>query len=534
MKPTFKLPPHVLTTEKELDYLRQISEMFVMFLLPRSYSLPPAKYFLREVLACKVLNEAVDILCDPDFFNQHVITYIESQKVANLMHRKTFEYANTFEDFLKIIQKTDDVETLKGFRYEIVNKIMHATTLQNMKRAKGVDADAEKSTGINKTELNEAKKLKRFIDQLQSAKKECECRLLSLGWDGGVQYHVLPLTQILDHVLGRKYMTMFLETMASQGLVGYWMAVEDLKVAQRKNWHQVGAEIFYTYIRNPQGEIKVDKSTRKRMEAFLLGDKGPEVFYEVQKQVWRTLEEKYYQPFVHSKYYNEMVTAIDADEGITEVDGVGGGMDERQNSGDSNTSSESNHVGEHSNYSRRKLSELQEKLNNKAQALTALHTSLKPESRVLKMLQQEVEWLQGEKRQLEAHISRTEIWGENLGKWRAIVQNAEIVDDKETPTFVIVVHMQSDDEDEEETSSGWVVSRSLTQFQELHRKLRPLCAEVKGLELPSQTFKFLFAKSEKTTLDKAKLQIQKYLEVSLRNIIIIVLLNLNCMLFSLS
>lgn len=51
---------------------------------------------------------------------------------------------------------------------------------------------------------------------------------------------------------------------------------------------------------------------------------------------------------------------------------------------------------------------------------------MKPESKVLSKLESEVEWLQGEKRQLEAHLTRTEIWAENLGKWRAVVQSAEV------------------------------------------------------------------------------------------------------------
>lgn len=66
---------------------------------------------------------------------------------------------------------------------------------------------------------------------------------------------------------------------------------------------------------------------------------------------------------------------------------------------------------------------------------------------------------------------------------------------------------------DEGISTGWVVLRTLTQFQELHRKLRQLCSGVKSLELPSQSFKFLFGKSDKNSLEKAKTQIQKYLEV---------------------
>lgn len=98
----------------------------------------------------------------------------------------------------------------------------------------------------------------------------------------------------------------------------------------------------------------------------------------------------------------------------------------------------------------------------------------------------------------------------------------KVVDEKETLVFVIIVDMIEKDsvEGEEEISSGWVVSRTLTQFQELHRKLRPLCSNLKNLELPSQSFKFLFGKSDKNSLEKAKAQIQKYLQVSLNDVMI--------------
>lgn len=51
--PLFKLSPHLLSKQKEIEYLREISELLMMFLLPRGYLLSPAKYFVREVLACK-------------------------------------------------------------------------------------------------------------------------------------------------------------------------------------------------------------------------------------------------------------------------------------------------------------------------------------------------------------------------------------------------------------------------------------------------------------------------------------------------
>lgn len=63
---------------------------------------------------------------------------------------------------------------------------MQATTLQNMNRTRGVDPDTEKNSStntINKAELNAARKLKRYINQLTFAKHQCEKRLCDLGWD---------------------------------------------------------------------------------------------------------------------------------------------------------------------------------------------------------------------------------------------------------------------------------------------------------------------------------------------------------------
>lgn len=50
------------------------------------------------------------------------------------------------------------------------------------------------------------------------------------------------------------------------------------------------------------------------MEAFLLGDKGPEVFYEVQDTVVDTIQEKYYQSFLMSEQYKGLVAELATEE----------------------------------------------------------------------------------------------------------------------------------------------------------------------------------------------------------------------------
>lgn len=51
--PVFILSAHLMSPAAELEYLRKLSELYILFLLPRCYSLSPMKYLLREILACK-------------------------------------------------------------------------------------------------------------------------------------------------------------------------------------------------------------------------------------------------------------------------------------------------------------------------------------------------------------------------------------------------------------------------------------------------------------------------------------------------
>lgn len=121
---------------------------------------------------------------------------------------------------------------------------------------------------------------------------------------------ILPLPYILENVIGRRHLSQFLEQVSSQGLIGYWAAVQELRAAKKSNWHQLGAEIFYTYIKSPTAEMKVDKNMRKRMESFLMGDNGPHAFYEVQETVVKTLQDKYYPSFIVSEQYKKMQEAL--------------------------------------------------------------------------------------------------------------------------------------------------------------------------------------------------------------------------------
>lgn len=382
-------------------------------------------------------------------------------------------------------------------------------------------------------------KLKKYIQQLSFAKNQCEKCLSRLGWDGNVSNDMdLSILDILSTVAGRRHFTIFLEPMRAASLVGFYTTVEELKHAPKGSWHQLGAEIFYTYIRCPNSEIPVDKSTRKKMESFLVGDSGPEVYYDVQRECLVTMEDKYYQPFLLSEEYARLKNSLTTDDlkEITLNTYISSSV-ESQDETASNASSTSGDVdplimdlSNHSTYARNKLEQLDEKLMNKNQALEALKQSLKPDSKLLQMLEKEIDWLKGEKRQLESHLVRTEVWGEYLGKWRAIVESVDLSEDKEPqPHFMIVVQVdEMNDCGKEDVatamdaadsiSTGWVVVRTLAQFHDLHKKLRPMCAELKTIDLPANNLLKLFLfKNDKTLLEKTKQQIQKYLSFILED-----------------
>lgn len=69
----------------------------------------------------------------------------------------------------------------------------------------------------------------------------------------------LTLIDILSTDAGRRYFMLFLEPLKASGLIGFYTSVEELRHVSKSEYHQLGSEIFYTYIRAPSSEIKIDK-----------------------------------------------------------------------------------------------------------------------------------------------------------------------------------------------------------------------------------------------------------------------------------
>lgn len=185
-----------------MEFLRKLCEIMVILLLPRGYSLPPLKVLFSEILSFKsrysltahgsiylthfgfsVFFPMIKMLTAPDYINQKVVQNIETRLAAAAISKRSYEYAASFEDFLKIINNSGNLEELSLIRKSIVNDLMHATSMQNLQRAKGLDPDTEDHT-LTKSELTAAVRLKRYVQQLTLAKAQCEKNLAKFGWNG--------------------------------------------------------------------------------------------------------------------------------------------------------------------------------------------------------------------------------------------------------------------------------------------------------------------------------------------------------------
>ncbi len=65
-----------------------------------------------------VLKPLVDVLSDPDYINRMLLAQLEHREQVNEHHKKAYTYAPSYEEFIKLISSSSDVQFLKQLRYE--------------------------------------------------------------------------------------------------------------------------------------------------------------------------------------------------------------------------------------------------------------------------------------------------------------------------------------------------------------------------------------------------------------------------------
>ncbi|XP_025063814.1 sorting nexin-25 isoform X2 [Alligator sinensis] len=269
----FLLHPCLRNSDEEVRFLQKCSQILVCCLLPskdaQSLSL---RIVLAEILATKVLKPVVELLSDPDYINQMLLSQMEYREQVNEHHKKDYTYAPSYEEFIKLINSNADIEFLKQLRYQIVVEIVQATTISGFPQMKRQKDTKGKETAAMKADLLRARNVKRYINQLTVAKKQCEKRIRLLGGpaydqqddgtpdegDGPPSQKILQFEDILANPSYRKHFRVYMERMDKRALISLWESVEYLKNANKSQSCEEAIDECSTRI-NEQASYAVNK-----------------------------------------------------------------------------------------------------------------------------------------------------------------------------------------------------------------------------------------------------------------------------------
>uniref|UniRef100_A0A8D1W5J4 Sorting nexin 25 n=1 Tax=Sus scrofa TaxID=9823 RepID=A0A8D1W5J4_PIG len=516
----FVLHACLRNSDDEVRFLQTCSRVLVFCLLPskdvQSLSL---RIMLAEILTTKVLKPVVELLSNPDYINQMLLAQLEHREQMNEHHKRAYTYAPSYEEFIKLINSNSDVEFLKQLRYQIVVEIIQATTISSfpqLKRHKG------KETAAMKADLLRARNMKRYINQLTVAKKQCEKRIRNLGGpsydqqedgaldegEGPQSQKILQFDDILASTFYREHFRNYMERMDKRALISFWESVEYLKNANKSEIPQLVGEIYQNFFVESK-EISVEKSLYKEIQQCLVGNKGIDVFCKIQGDVYETLKDRYYPSFIVSDLYEKLMMKEEekhASQLTSNKDEMGPGGEAGEEAVDEGSS----RINEQASFAVNKLRELNEKLEYKRQALNSIQNAPKPDKKIVSKLKEEIILIEKERTDLQLHMARTDWWCENLGMWKASITSGEVTEEngEQMPCYFVTVSLQEVGGVE---TKNWTVPRRLSEFQNLHRKLSECFPSLKKVQLPSLS-KLPFKSIDQKFMEKSKNQLNKFLQ----------------------
>ncbi|XP_051784395.1 sorting nexin-25 [Erpetoichthys calabaricus] len=520
----FPLHPCLKSRQEELRFLRTCSRLLILCLIPtKDAHSRTLRIVLAEVVAAKVLKPLIEVLSDPDYINRMLLAQLEHREQMNESLKKAYTYSPSYEEFVKLISNSSDVEFLKQLRYQIIVEIIQATTINSLPQLKKQKDSKGKETAAMKVDMLRARNMKRYINQLTVAKRQCEKRIRQLGGpdyeqqedgltdetDGPQSQRILQFEEIMTNAVFREHFRIYMERVEKRALISFWESVEYLKNANKNEIPQLVGEIYQNYFVESR-EIPVEKALYKEIQQTLVGNKGTDIFNKIQSDVYETMKERYYPAFLVTDLYERLIkkeeqrsnsqsSSEDKDEVNQACDGGEDILDEG-----------SNGINEQASYAANKLRHLSEKLEYKRQALVSILNAPKPDRKIVSKLKDEISTMEKEQDDLQQHISRTDWWCENLGMWRAVINNSEIAEEngEQMPFYAITVNLLEGDDSKH---NSWMVSRRLSEFQMLHRKLTECFTSLKKIQLPSLS-KLPFKSIDQKFLDKSKNQLNAFLQ----------------------
>ncbi|XP_041485522.1 sorting nexin-25-like isoform X1 [Lytechinus variegatus] len=526
----FYLHPSLASEEAETQFFREAVEVLLVLLLPeRLAGCETARQLLREIFTCQVVKPAVDMLCSPHFINTTFLMHLQRTEKLVEKSKRRYAYAATYEEFIKLINSTSDVDELLQIRYHILTEIMHATVIEDLKKTRGeLEGEKGRARGTKKGDMLRGRNLKRYINQCNVAKAQCEKRLKLLGGPDYQSYYkgsgsggqedayqtqrLMSLDEILGEGKKRECFLGFLKQEGKEDLLNFWQAVESLKSSKKpRDQHMNATTVYRTFVAT-SSVVKVERQLIRGMEAFLVGNAGPDAFYDAQHKIYQLLDQEHYPSFLVSENYVKLCDELAPKSGSEDFSSSV--RDELESSFREDSSNQalpsSESLVDQRNTVESTLQRIEEKLSNKTQALSNLKSSHGVESKMEQLLENEIENLKLQKKRVELYIQQTDLWTEHIDKWRIDVclpDIQDISDGKSEIYFLMVVHPT----DPRIPTSGWVVSRRLTEFYNLQNKLKECSHWLAKVKLPQSNKKLFNRETMKEFLERSRSELQKHL-----------------------
>jgi len=498
-KPDFQLHWCMTNLSTERDFLRKVSDYVITLTLPlSSLKITSTRLILREIFTNLVLEKTITLLSDPNFINENLLWLLDEQTLSE--PDKAYSYAETYEDFIKIINKCDDLNTLYQIRTRICTEIFQARTISNLKKNTSKEGKAK---SMDKGELLINRDLKRYLNQCNVAKLQCEKKIKEkIGKDlpsnntivneesendNVHENQLLSFEEIMRSPVARSYFLKYLRKINKFQLLKFWEQIEFIRnnTVEGKDMARIVSHCYQTYIHRASAasmQINIEKSVLSGMQECVIGNKDARDFYKVQLQVYEKLRSDHYPSFVVSDVYVENLSDFNT-------------LNDDLNIFDSENLENSDEVN--GNYKKtifdgliKQIKEIDGKLEYKAQALASLRPTSKYQPKMMKRLVREITALQQNKSRLQLRVERYNLWWKNLNDWSIIISepyfNSNQVTSGSATNFhyCITIRLSDDSDVKGDEVTGWSVQRTLKDFQNFHESLKKHSKWVNEFTLP--------------------------------------------------
>lgn len=332
------------------DYLRQTTTKILPHILPDTILNSRAvSTLIREIVACAVLSPILQMVSDPDTWNQlmenmgrgmlqdrstvkklraaldqHAPSAPKSGKPVSFPRLAPGDSERRFEKFVRTIRKVMNLSDARRFRSEIASQLK-----------KDSQQDGQDPVYLRRLEMG-----KRLLDQrvqLLAAGGDRRAMTLPPAQAPESKLENAPLEELLRDASGLSYFMEYMDRLRLMSLVQFWLVVDGFRNPLEEEEHndqdhlplalppwtssdrQDLAQIEQAYLSKP--ELKVPESSKRKVREFLEAGKvaTPEQYYWARKAILRAqhsvLEEmsaRHFQNFKKSDLWYKCLAAEEA------------------------------------------------------------------------------------------------------------------------------------------------------------------------------------------------------------------------------